>query len=263
MGATLVAKALTKWGPIVSDKAFRVLMRMSLTALDTATEETPACLYFDHPDNVAKVMGGTGTLASQGRLARSGIEELIERGALERVNRAKTGSRQVYRLTLDNTPREIVSTVKPRVRPKHWRAPKGQSSDAPHPPGSDAAHPPGSDAPHPEVRMRRIHPRNQEEPPEELTKEYVADLGDPVHGNAPPTRPQNEDQPLGHSSTTDHIDHETPVVDLTAPPTTPTREQPRCPDPTCLMGYIKIPGQPGNHRCPDCNPPRDKPRWIP
>ena len=88
MGATLVATALGKWAPLVSDKAFRVLVRMALTALDTANEEHPANLYFAHPDLVADTMGGSGTRESRGRLARLGIEELIERGALQRVNRA-------------------------------------------------------------------------------------------------------------------------------------------------------------------------------
>lgn len=252
MGSQLVAKVFATWAPHVGDKAFRVLMRMAHTALDTPTEEHAANLYWAHPDLVAAAMGGTGTLQSRGRLARLGIEELIERGALERVNRARTGSRQVYRLTLDNEPVEIASTVKPRARPKHWRPVKGQSSDAPNPPGSDAAHPPGSDAANPEVRMPPIHPRNQEEPQQELSKEYAADLVDVDHSTVPPDEASENIDCLEDPSTTDNSNTTNTVVKEAGPPT--TREIAPCGDETCIGGVRKLTEAPWIAYCPTCRP---------
>ena len=219
MGAHLVAKALTTWAPVVGDKAFRVLVRMALTALDEATETRPACLYFDDPDNLAAAMGGTGSALSRGRLARRGIEELIGRGALERVNRAKTGSRQVYRLTLWNQPRQYEPVRNERPKPDHWRTEESGSSDAASP----------------EVRTRQVHPRNQEEPLKELERNEVVDVSEPV--TVPARDADTEPEPVS--------------------------SLPPCGDPTCFLGYVKVPGAKGNQRCPVCNPARTKPAWRP
>lgn len=233
MGAHLVAKALTTWAPVVGDKAFRVLVRMALTALDEATETRPACLYFDDPDNLAAAMGGTGSALSRGRLARRGIEELIGRGAVERVNRAKTGSRQVYRLTLWNAPKPYEAKRETRPKPDHWRGTEIESSDVASPPGSDVASPNLVDVASPEVRTWHVHPRNQEETLEELDRNEGVDVSKPVTVRARDADTEPE-----------------PVSSL-----------PPCGDPTCFLGYVKVPGTKGNQRCPVCNPARTKPAW--
>lgn len=233
MGAHLVAKSLTTWAPVVSDKAFRVLVRMALTALDEPTDDRPACLYFDDPDNLAAAMGGTGNALSRGRLARRGIEELIGRGALERVNRAKTGSRQVYRLTLWNAPKAYEPVRNERPKPGHWRTEKIASSDAASPPGSDAASPNLVDAASPKVRTRQVHPRNQEEPLKERERKQGVGVG------PSPTAAREPDP------------HETET----------SSSLPPCGDSTCFLGYVKVAGRKGNERCPVCNPARVKPAW--
>jgi len=233
MGSQLVAKVFATWAPHVGDKAFRVLMRMAHTALDETNERAQACLYFGGPDLLAATMPGTGTDASKQRIARRALEELVALGAVELVNRAGNGRRQVYRLTLWGEPQTLAFHKKKSAKFDAWVEGHRKLADNPSPPQPDNPSPPQPDNPSPRSRTTRVRPRNQEEPPEELREEDVLSDGAQVTDAREPEPQQPE-----------------PVSSL-----------PPCGDASCFMGYVKIAGQPGNHRCPVCNPPRGKPAW--
>jgi hypothetical protein len=236
MGSQLVAKVFATWAPHVGDKAFRVLMRMAHTALDETNERAQACLYFGGPDLLAATMPGTGTEASKQRIARRALEELVALGAVELVNRAGNGRRQVYRLTLWDPPKVGAYERKKSAKFDEWVAGHRELADNPSPPQPDNPSPPQPDNPSPRSRTTRVRPRNQEEPPQELTEENGVEDGAQV------TDATREPDPP----------HPEPISSHPLPP---------CGDPSCFLGYVKKPGIRGNQRCPVCNPVRTKPAW--
>lgn len=156
MGATLVGKVLTHWTHI-TDRAFRVLVRMAVTALDKPTDDTPAATYFAGRELLAMSLRGEGgTVQSRYRIVARVIAELIEAGAIERTDSGRTGHNAVYRLTLSRSKK---SDIEPQEG--------GQFS---HPEGGQISHPQGGQI-GPERMAKLATPRNQEEPLEELYEE--------------------------------------------------------------------------------------------
>lgn len=106
VGAQLAHVAVARWAPHITDRAFRVLMRMALTARDVPRGGTPAATYFGG-DELLLLTFSEGKRESKVRSVRRAIADLISVGAIERIRRGNNGSRAVYRLTLDNDPTPV------------------------------------------------------------------------------------------------------------------------------------------------------------
>lgn len=179
MGANLVGKVLMSWTHL-SDRAFRVLVRMAHTALDRPSKDTPADHYFAGRELLAmSLRPGGGTEDSRYRVVARVIAELIEAGAIERTDGGRTGHNAVYRLTLGE-----INSVK--------RKPKkgGQIS---HPQGGQISHPKGGQF-SPDRVANLATPRNQEEPLEELSEERSGSSETASH---PPREDGAEKDPTG------------------------------------------------------------------
>lgn len=159
MGANLVAQALTHWTH-VSDRAFRVLIRMALTALDNPSKGRPAATYMGGRDLLAmSLRGDTGTPETRYRAVKRALAELTEAGAIKHLQAGWAGQNAVYRLTLER--REMGGPTSP---------PKGGLRSPPMggPSGSKRG-------------ASKTPPRNQEETQDERWKEEVADLQTASH----------------------------------------------------------------------------------
>lgn len=99
MGASLAMQALTFWAPKLIPSTTLVLTRMALTALDEDKGSTPAGMYWAGHEVLAASLRG-GVTPQNLRTVRRAIAELLEVGAIERVERGFNGHRSVYRLTL-------------------------------------------------------------------------------------------------------------------------------------------------------------------
>ena len=167
MGARLVSLVLVRWTH-VSDRAFRVLVRMALTALDEATPNNPALLYFAGQDLLALTLRNErgGRHESVLRNARHALDELIDEGAIKRTRNARSGQNAVYLLTLDGA-RKIDQhplTSPPQAEPDV-------------PPEAESHVPAEAEPDVPGWRNPTFPPRNQEEPVEDLEgEEQSADL---------------------------------------------------------------------------------------
>ncbi|HXM54563.1 MAG TPA: hypothetical protein VOB72_04175 [Candidatus Dormibacteraeota bacterium] len=155
MGANLVAQVLTHWTH-VSDRAFRVLVRMAVTALDKPKDGAPAAVYFAGRELLAMSLRGGGTEQSRFRIVSRVVAELIEVGAIERTDSGRTGHHAVYRLTLGGTKPADKAT--------------DQGGQFSHPKGGQISHPKGGQF-GPQRVANLATPRNQEEPLEELKEE--------------------------------------------------------------------------------------------
>lgn len=159
MGANLVAQALTHWTH-VSDRAFRVLIRMALTALDNPSKGRPAATYMGGRDLLAmSLRGDTGTPETRYRAVKRALAELTEAGAIKHLQAGWAGQNAVYRLTLER--REMGGPTSP---------PKGGLKSPPMggPSGSKRG-------------VLETPPRNQEETQDERWEEEVADLETASH----------------------------------------------------------------------------------
>jgi hypothetical protein len=149
MGAELVGLALARWTH-VSDRAFRVLMRMSLTALDRPSKGRPAAVYLGGRELLAMTLrSDKGTAATHYRAVQRALAELSEEGAIQHLKNGWAGQNAVYRLTLEG-------------------GRKGGSTD--HPVGGSTDHPMGGPT-GTEWVVPETTPRNQEELQEEPTEE--------------------------------------------------------------------------------------------
>ncbi|MFI5883410.1 hypothetical protein [Streptomyces sp. NPDC051554] len=112
MGAQLVALVLLKWKHL-NDTAFRILVRMALTALDHEKDDNPAHLYFGGHELLAMALRrsfpeGDSEQARKARQnilrdVRRSVKELTEQGAIEVVDTGRVvrqGEAKTYRLTL-------------------------------------------------------------------------------------------------------------------------------------------------------------------
>jgi len=182
MGARLVGLALTRWAPHISDRAFRVLVRMALTALDEPTPDIPAGRYFGGRDLLLSVLRERdGTDETAKRTLKRAIAELVDVGAVKRTNRAQAGEKQCYELTLW----DAIRIDKPLVD----NPPQGDSTGTPlgdtsGPPQGDSTGTPLGDTSSPKWGTPRVPPRNHEEPlkepQQEKPEDEAADLSEPV-----------------------------------------------------------------------------------
>ena len=178
MGIQLVGRALVHWAPHISDRAFRVLIRMACTALDQEKDGQPPNIFFGGRDLLAMSFRAErgGTDESTHRTVRRAVVELVDVGAIERVVEAKRGTNGVYRLLLDAVPKT-----------SGLRTPESGIKRTPDP----ELRTPGSGVPDSGVRNKTDSglqgskprtpadpPRNKEEQPnpQENTKEEVVDL---------------------------------------------------------------------------------------
>jgi hypothetical protein len=220
VGATLVAQAIQKWSH-VSDRAFRVLVAMAVTAKDRASRDTPPNLYFGGQDHLARAVrrdrGGTEENAI--RTVKRAIQELTQAGAIRCTQVAVLGSNAVYELTLNVVPIPVDN-------------PGGKSTyihngrDTTSPPAGDTSSPPRRDTTSPDGGTPQVPPSKEplEEPLEELKEEEGVDVRSDVAVVAP------------------GLDSPKPEI----PP-------PECPEPTCAKGFILIGDPPMLDRCPRCN----------
>lgn len=160
MGARLVSLALARWSH-VSDRAFRVLVRMALTALDDPTPGSGAGLYFAGQDLLAMTLRNCGgKRESVLRSVRLAIDELIDEGAIERTKAGRSGQNAVFHLTIAG-PRRI-------DRPDFTADRQAESAV---PPQAESSVPPEAESAVPDRRNPAFLPRNQEEPVEERVQE--------------------------------------------------------------------------------------------
>jgi hypothetical protein len=160
MGATLVTQVLAHWSH-VSDRAFRVLVRMAVTALDKPQNGNPANIYRGGRELLAMSLRNKGgTERTRFRSVAEAVAELTDAGAIEHLVTGWAGQNAVYRLTLGNTITDEMG------------GPKA------HPVDGSTAHP--MDVPSARKWMGPEHtPRNQEE----ITKER----GEEEWGSSTPT----------------------------------------------------------------------------
>jgi hypothetical protein len=177
MGATLVTQVLVHWTH-VTDRAFRVLVRMAVTALDTPSNGKPAGVYHAGRELLAMTFRSEkGSDETRYRAVKRALAELSREGAIQHVQQGWAGHNAVYRLTLE--PKEKGGQISP---------PKGGSIDPPMG-GLSGTERGASEAP----------PRNQEEPVEEREEEESVDLE--TASNAPrvsreePTNPDSSPHP--------------------------------------------------------------------
>jgi hypothetical protein len=154
MGAELVGLALAHWTH-VSDRAFRVLVRMSLTALDKPNRGRPAAVYLGGRELLAMTLrSDKGSPETRYRIVKRALAELSEAGAIQHLKPGWAGQNAVYRLTLD-------------------RAGMGGRTS---PPVGGQIGPPMGGRSGTEWGVPQTPPRNQEELQEEPTEEPGVDL---------------------------------------------------------------------------------------
>lgn len=103
MGASLVAQVLARWTH-VSDRAFRVLVRMAVTALDKPKDGKPANIYHGGRELLAMALRTDGGSAdTRYRAVKRAVAELSEAGAIQHIQSGWAGRNAVYRLTLGAT----------------------------------------------------------------------------------------------------------------------------------------------------------------
>jgi hypothetical protein len=163
MGATLVTQVLAHWSHL-SDRAFRVLVRMAVTALDKPQNGNPANIYRAGRDLLAMTLRSEGSTETRYRAVKRAVAELTEAGAIEHLVTGWAGQNAVYRLTLD-APNAI---RKPHSMGGRSDPPKGGPTDPPMGGQNDT-----------ERGVAQTPPRNQEE----ITKER----GEEELGSSTPT----------------------------------------------------------------------------
>jgi hypothetical protein len=157
MGANLVTQVLAHWSDL-SDRAFRVLIRMAVTALDNPSNGRPAAVYHGGRELLAmSLRSEKGTMRTRYRAVAKAVAELTEAGAIDHLATGWAGQNAVYKLTLDRSGGSRMGGPKDH--------PKGGSTDHP----MDV--PSGTEWVVPETT-----PRNQEEPLKEREEEEMADL---------------------------------------------------------------------------------------
>jgi len=190
MGAHLVAEVLARWTD-VSDRAFRILVRMAVTALDKPQNGQPACIYRGGRELLAmSLRSEKGSARTRNRAVAKAVAELTELGAIEHLVTGWAGQNAVYRLTLSRT----------RLIVKDRSNSKGVGGLKDHPVDGSTDHP--MDGPSGAERVvSETTPRNQEELPEERGEEESVDLrtdvtvarareAEPTEPDSPSTRPK-------------------------------------------------------------------------
>jgi hypothetical protein len=189
MGAELVGLVLVRWTH-VSDRAFRILIRMALTALDSPKDGNPAATYRGGRDLLAmSLRTDKGTLETRYRAVKRAIAELSEAGAIQHIHGGWAGQRAVYRLTLQGARAIDADPSVPERKGGQIDPPKGGRID-----------PPVGGLYNVERGASETPPRNHEEPIQERGQEESVDLqpscnaprataSDPAEPISPPLRP--------------------------------------------------------------------------
>lgn len=154
MGASLVVQVLVSWSHL-SDRAFRVLVRMAVTALDKPQNGQPAGIYHGGREMLSMSLRSKGgTERTRYRSVAEAVAELTEAGAIQHLATGWAGQNAVYRLTLGATTAD------------------GMGGPTAHPMDGSEAHP--MDVPTARKWMGPGHtPRNQEDLQEERAEEKV------------------------------------------------------------------------------------------
>lgn len=176
MGANLVMQVFAGWTH-VSDRAFRVLVRMAVTALDNPGKGQAAGIYHGGRELLAmSLRSDKGSADTRYRAVKRAVAELTEAGAIEHLATGWAGQNAVYRLTLNRSkaasgPKEMGGLIGP---------PKGGPTSPPMggPSGTEWG---ASEAP----------PRNHKEPLEERGEEEGAAVSTSSH----PPRATAADEP--------------------------------------------------------------------
>lgn len=220
MGATLVAQVIANWSH-VSDRAFRVLIAMAVTARDNATKDIPKGVYFGGQEHLTLALARSrdGSTDSAIRTVKRAIQELTKAGAIQCTQPAVLGSNAVYKLTLNAIPMPVDN-------PTDGSTYFANRRDIPSPPGRDTPSPPRRDTPSPDRGTSDVPTSKEplEEPLEEREKEERVGVRTDVA-----------------------------VVALAAAVEKPNQ----CPNPECILGYTIDRTQPKGKRtirCPDCAP---------
>lgn len=225
MGATLVAQAVQRWAPHVSDRAFRVLIAMAVIARDRPGKDIPAKLYFGGQEGLTACLRRErgGTTDSAVKTVKRAVKELIDAGAIRCTQPAVLGSNAVYLLTLENAP---------RVRERDDSGSKyfANGRDTPSPPGGDTLSPPSGDTPSPNGGTSDVPP--SKETPEETLEEL-----------------EEEERVSVRTAVT--------VTRANSPIEKPESVSSACRDPTCTLGFLFDASKPKGQRnipCPTCRP---------
>lgn len=190
MGSRLVALVLARWTHL-SDRAFRLLIRMAHTALDDPNGGVPAGIYFGGRDLLAMTLRSqSGSTASQYREVRTVLAELAKAGAIERIGEAHRRARAVYRLTLEQ--RRAIDTSAVDDEPA---APRKEGDPPPIKEGVSATKGGGLT---PSKEGVSPPPYYKEEPQEELYQEPKITQG----SNSPPSTGTPDEHPEPSDATT-------------------------------------------------------------
>jgi hypothetical protein len=157
MGASLVVQVLANWSHL-SDRAFRVLVRMAVTALDKPQNGQPANIYRAGRDLLAMGLRSEGSAETRYRAVKRAVAELTDAGAIEHLATGWAGQNAVYRLSLERS--------KPAAEPSRM----GGSSD---PPVGGSSDPLMGGQIATEWGVSATPPRNQEDLEEERAEEEV------------------------------------------------------------------------------------------
>jgi len=174
--------------------AYRVLLRMALTALDEPSASMPAGMYFGGHELLTTVIpaGDGATAESRQRAVKRAVADLVAMGAIERSNKARSGANQVYRLTLRNAVRPLEKKPNKRFAideplVDNFIGPDVER-DTMSPPVGDNGCPAEGDTVSPERGTPGVPPRNQEEPIQEKYQEedlIFADLSPSARARGP------------------------------------------------------------------------------
>lgn len=198
MGANLVTQVLAHWTHL-SDRAFRVLVRMAVTALDNPSPKQPAAIYHGGRELLAMSLRSKGgTERTRYRSVAEAVAELTEAGAIEHLAIGWAGQNAVYRLTLGNTrPAGMDGPSTHPLADDETPDDQGMGGTRAHPMDGSTAHP--MDVPSARKWMGPGHtPRNQEEITKERDEEemgFSPPTSHPPRATAEPTKPGSPPRP--------------------------------------------------------------------
>ncbi|MBN9375047.1 MAG: hypothetical protein J0I40_06595 [Cellulomonas sp.] len=116
MGSTNALAAYARWADQLPHRARHVLVWMALRSLDHDGDKgQPARLYFAGPDELATAIGYDMATAESRHAGLNKVAEdialLVKVGAIERIERGRSGHRAVYRLRVDAIPSTTATVV--------------------------------------------------------------------------------------------------------------------------------------------------------
>lgn len=120
-----LARAVSEGWPDLPGNAFKVLLRMALVALDQPDKRgRPAELYYGGWEPLADALGHTSLTPAAHTAVRKALKTLTDAGVVKPMNHARQGTRQTYRLRLDD--RAVI-----RAERAFSLTPRGVEKDSP------------------------------------------------------------------------------------------------------------------------------------